>query len=62
MSAFVLPVQKAPLDSLPAWAIELAKQAVVLRKNKRHCMLVLRFDGLAWHILEAEPVVKVTAS
>jgi hypothetical protein len=61
MSAFVLPTPVQTTEKLPAWALELAKQAVLLRQNKRHCMLVVRFDGLAWHILEAAPAVKVSS-
>lgn len=48
-----------PTETLPAWALELARQAVVLRQNKRHSMLTVRFDGLAWQIFVAAPAVKI---
>lgn len=53
-----LPAPEPP--KLPAWALEVARQAVVLRENKKHSMLVVRFDGLAWQVFVAAPAVKVT--
>lgn len=57
----VAPYKVAPLtqEPLPAWALELARQAVVLRQNKKHCMLTVRFDGLAWQLFVAAPAVKI---
>ena len=44
-----------PDPVLPAWALELAWQAVDLHKGRKHCMLTVRFDGLAWQIYESHP-------
>lgn len=44
-----------PTPILPKWAEELAWQAVELRAKKKHAMLIVRFDGLAWQIFEAKP-------
>jgi hypothetical protein len=41
---------------LPAWALDLARQAVVLRAERKHCMLTVKFDGLSWQLFESRPV------
>lgn len=43
-------------EPLPAWALDLARQAVVLRAERKHCMLTVKFDGLAWQLYESHPV------
>lgn len=44
---------------LPAWALELAKQAVLLQAGQKHSMLTVRFDGVSWQIFVASPAVRV---
>lgn len=49
-------------DALPAWALELARQAVLLQANRKTCMLILRVDGLAWQIFDARPALRANIS
>lgn len=44
---------------LPRWALELAAHVVLLRAQKKHCTILIRFNGLVWQILEARPVSEV---
>ena len=52
---------KPPAPALPEWALELARQAVVLQQTQKHSMLTVRFDGQSWQIFVAAPVVKLKA-
>jgi hypothetical protein len=33
-----------------AWELELIRVANELRKRNKPCMIVVRWDGLAWHV------------
>lgn len=53
--------QPRPVNpELPAWALELAKQAVLLQAGQKHSMLTVRFDGLSWQIFVATPAMRMT--
>lgn len=33
-----------------AWELELLRVANELRRGKKPCMIIIRWDGLAWHV------------
>ena len=38
------------LDNFEAWEVELIRVANQLRRGRKPCMIVVRWDGLAWHV------------
>lgn len=42
-----------------SWEARLVRFARELRKRRKTSMLVLRFDGLAWQLLEASPTIRL---
>lgn len=57
--AFDRLFDKPAAPALPEWALELARQAVVLQRAQKHSMLTVKFDGLSWQIFVATPAAKV---
>lgn len=37
-------------DAFEAWEIELLERANELRRGRKPCMIIVRWDGLAWHV------------
>lgn len=45
-----------------AWELELLKRANELRRGRKPCMIVVRWDGLAWHVHDClSPIARIEA-
>ena len=47
------------LTKLKAWELAMILAARNVIETKKHCMLIIRVDGIAWQIFEAEPIKRI---
>lgn len=56
-----ISVEPSGMDDLAAWESALIRKAREVRERQiKNCMIIVRFDGLAWQLLEAKPTARIT--